>query len=92
MHHIDAEDGGSVLEATPNRSFVFQWSPGQHPTTVSFTLREHKNGTILRVEETGYSTTREDLSACLDCAAGWGEALTLFKIYLEHSITYKVVP
>jgi uncharacterized protein YndB with AHSA1/START domain len=36
--HWTIEDGGPVLEAVPFQRFVFQWSPGERPTTVSFTL------------------------------------------------------
>ena len=28
----------------------------------------------------------------MECAAGWGEALTLLKFYLEHGVTYGEVP
>jgi hypothetical protein len=42
--------------------------------------------------EQGYKQTTSSLQACLGCATGWGEALTLLKFYLEHGITYGTVP
>jgi uncharacterized protein YndB with AHSA1/START domain len=32
------EDGGRILEAISNKSFIFEWSPGERQTTVSFKL------------------------------------------------------
>jgi hypothetical protein len=34
----------------------------------------------------------EAVYATLTTAAGWGEALTLLKMYLEHGITYGPAP
>ncbi|MFC0190159.1 SRPBCC domain-containing protein [Fictibacillus aquaticus] len=83
------EDGGMILEAVPGKSFVFQWAPGESVTTISIQLESYKEGTRVMLTETGYSNSERDLAACIDCAAGWGEALTLLKIYLEHGIVYK---
>jgi uncharacterized protein YndB with AHSA1/START domain len=86
------EDGGPVFEAVPPRRFVFQWTPGDTPTTVAFDLEPRGSGTVVRVSETGHTTSERDLEALAECAAGWGEALTLLKMYLEHGITYGPVP
>lgn len=88
--HITTEDGGTVLEAVTNQKFVFQWSPSNHPTTVSMTLVPRGEGTLLTVRETGYELN--DLKAFMNCATGWGEALTLLKFYLEYGLTYGSVP
>jgi len=42
---------------------------------------------LLLLEEQGY--TNEDINACIGCAVGWGEAVTLLKVYLEQGIVYK---
>ena len=34
----------------------------------------------------------DDVEAALGCAAGWGEALTLLKFYLESGTKYGEVP
>ncbi len=86
------EDGGPVLEAITPRRFVFQWTPGDSTTTVAFDLESAGVGTVVHVTETGYTTSEKDLESFVRCAAGWGEALTLLKMYLEHDITYGPVP
>lgn len=86
------EDGGAVLEAEQNRKFSFQWSPAGTPTTIIFTLEPLGSGTLVKLLETGYGSTATELEALIDCAVGWGEALTLLKFYLEYGVTYGVVP
>ncbi|WP_180968201.1 SRPBCC family protein [Cytobacillus massiliigabonensis] len=81
------EDGGKIIEATPDESFIFQWCPGESQTTVKFNVQPFREGTLLAVEEHGYSN--KDIGTCIECAIGWGEALTLLKIYLEHGIVLK---
>ncbi|MDQ2987356.1 MAG: SRPBCC domain-containing protein [Armatimonadota bacterium] len=85
---ISAEDGGPILEAERNKRFVFEWEPGDNPTTVAFTFHAHAGGTILELEESGYET----MTSYVDCATGWGEAMALLKFYLEHGVTYGEVP
>ena len=58
------------------------------PTRVELNLEASGDGTIVRVKEDGYPNSEAGLAACLDCAAGWGEAMTLLKFYLEHGLTY----
>jgi uncharacterized protein YndB with AHSA1/START domain len=84
--------GGPVLEAEPPRRFVFQWTPGDSTTTIEFELERLGPGTRLSVKESGHRLTQKDVEALADCAAGWGEALTLLKFYLEHGTTYGEVP
>lgn len=84
------EDGGPVLEVQKNRKFVFQWQPGKAATAVSFELEKRGDGTLVRVGESGYSM--DDIETALGCAAGWGEALTLLKFWLERGVTYGDVP
>ncbi|OWY24541.1 SRPBCC domain-containing protein [Sphingobacteriales bacterium UPWRP_1] len=82
------QDNGIVLETYPPYRFSFTWHPGQTETTVTFTLTAHGNsGTILHVTETGHT----NIHTFSDCACGWGEALTLLKMYLEYGITYGTV-
>jgi uncharacterized protein YndB with AHSA1/START domain len=86
------EGGGPVLEATAPRRFVFQWTPGDSTTTIAFDLAPLGPGTMVQVEESGHTTSRKDLEALVECASGWGEALALLKMYLEHGVTYGSVP
>ena len=87
--NVKIEDGGRILEAIPNKRFVFQWSPGEQRSTVTFKFEPYKEGTLLVLNETGYTISEKDIIACIGCAVGWGEALTLLKIYLELGIVYK---
>ncbi|MGJ9458355.1 SRPBCC family protein [Oceanobacillus sp. CF4.6] len=87
--NVNIEDGGKILEATPNKRFVFQWSPGEQNSIVTFKLQPYKDGTLVVLNEKGYTNSEKDLKACIGCAVGWGEALTSLKIYLEYGIVYK---
>jgi uncharacterized protein YndB with AHSA1/START domain len=83
---------GPVTEADPGRSLAFRWGSGKGETAVRFAFEARGPGTIVRVTESGYSFDEEDVVSCLDCACGWGEALTLLKFHLEHGVSYGVVP
>ena len=88
--HITAEDGGFILEAIPVERFVFQWHPDtpDYATTVEINIASAEDGTIVRLREYGFADSESALDAMLNCAAGWGEALTLLKFYLEHGAHY----
>ena len=87
---VTAEDGGPVLEARRPERFVFQWYPDNpsYPTTVKVDFQPTADGTIVRLREYGYQDTPTGRKAMINCAAGWGEALTLLKFYVEHGIRY----
>ncbi|MGV3487853.1 MAG: SRPBCC family protein [Tuberibacillus sp.] len=89
VQKLNIEDGGDILEAIPNKSFVFQWSPIKEKTTVAFKLHPYKDGTLVTLKESSYPINEESFKACLGCAVGWGEALTLLKVYLECGIVLK---
>jgi uncharacterized protein YndB with AHSA1/START domain len=90
LDRIDADDGGAVLRADRGHRFTFQWHPSapDRPTTVDVRLAPWGRGTRVDLEETGYGESEEDLAACLGCAVGWGEALTLLKYALEQPGAY----
>lgn len=92
VDHHDLRSDGPVLEAIPPSRFVFQWTPAVSTTTIAFTLTPLGPGTVVAVEESGHTFSRPDLEALVECAAGWGEALALLKMYLEHGVTYGKVP
>lgn len=76
---VTGEDGGPVLEAVKLRRFVFQWHPEDesYATTVEVDFTPTEGGTVVRLREYGYQNTQTSQRCQLDCAAGWGEALTL---------------
>jgi len=88
--HINAEDGGPVMEAIPQKRFVFQWHPDlpDYATTVEINIEPNEGGTIVSLREYGYADTASARMAMINCATGWGEALTLLKFYLEHGLRY----
>jgi uncharacterized protein YndB with AHSA1/START domain len=85
---LTCEDGGAVLAAHRPSHFIFQWQPGGpgFTTTVELTFERVAVGTIVSVRETGYPDTPDGRRALLDCAAGWGEALTLCRFFLERGV------
>ena len=87
-----SEDQGEVIEVLPDRRFVFTWQPGDSITTVSIDFKAHADGCMVELCESGYGESERDRRMLLYCACGWGEALTLLKFYLEHGVTYGVVP
>jgi len=88
--HITSEDGGLVLEARRPERFVFNWYPDSpdYATTVAIDFEPVGQGTVVRLQEFGYRNTPSGWQAFANCAAGWGEALTLLKFYVEHGLHY----
>ena len=82
---INAEFAGRVIEARRPERFVYQWGieKPETTTTVELTFEERDGGTIVSVREYGFV----DLSNALGNSAGWGEALTLAKFWVERGIT-----
>ncbi|MFX0206756.1 MAG: hypothetical protein ACFFDT_12285 [Candidatus Hodarchaeota archaeon] len=60
--------------------------PGKIIIPIDF--QEIEEGTVVCVKEYGYADTVEGHHRCLECATGWGEALTLLKFYSEHGLRY----
>ncbi len=88
--HITTEDSGTVLEAQRPERFVFQWDSDDpyRAVTVEFNLEETAESTVVRLLEYGYHNTPVGLKSLVDHAAGWGEALTLLKFYVEYGLRY----
>ena len=85
--HYALEVPGKVIEATSPKRFVFEWGK-KNPTRITMDLSEKSGGTVLRLTEEGYTNDSKGRAMALECAAGWGEAITLLKFYLEHGIIY----
>ncbi len=82
-----------VLEAERPTRFVFGWDgeetiPGErrHLTTVEVDFTPAPEGVVVRLRDHGYRETPAGRRANIDCAIGWGEALTLLKMSVEHGI------
>lgn len=87
---VTLEDAAYVLEAQQPERLAFEWHPdsADYATTVSIRCEAVEGGTVVRLRERGYRQTPAGLRAMLACAVGWGEALTLCKVYVEHGIRY----
>ena len=79
---------GTVIEATRPSLFAFQWGREGRETTIRIELTPREKGTVVTLSEDGYKDTPEGRAMILECASGWGEALTLLKFYMEHGIVY----
>ena len=88
--NINMDATGRVIEAKRPERFVYEW-PGDEKgtfTTVEIILEEREGGTLLRLREYGFLDTDGGRKHMVGNASGWGEALTLVKIWLEHGIHY----
>lgn len=87
---VTADEDCPIVEIVPNERFAFQWCTfsKDRPTTVTFDLKAESGGTMITLTETGYTDEPESLKWLVICSAGWGEALTLLKFYLEFGVTY----
>jgi len=79
---------GKVLEATRPTLFSFQWGSNESATTIRIELEPADDGTVLTLTENGYRDTPHSRAMIVECASGWGEAVTLLKFYIEHGIVY----
>jgi uncharacterized protein YndB with AHSA1/START domain len=77
----------TVLSVEPPLLFSFEWGSNQK-STVTFRLTEKDGNTVVVCTEQGYPNTESGRAMALECASGWGEAVTLLKFYLEHGVTY----
>ncbi len=79
---------GAILEASRPHRFVFQW--GQTPSTIEFEFSPKEGGTYMTVLEYGYDEQNDEAKqVMMECASGWGEALSLAKFYLEYGVVAK---
>ncbi|MFX0015654.1 MAG: SRPBCC domain-containing protein [Promethearchaeota archaeon] len=76
-----------IVEVKIPERIVFRWWE-DHYTTVEIDFIEVEEGTVVNLKEYGYANTIEGHQRCLECAVGWGEALTLLKFYCEYGLRY----
>lgn len=90
VERYTGEDGGEVIEAVRPSRFVFRWhpeGPGRF-TTVTIDISPDPAGTAIRLRDSGFSDTAGGRRKLLECASGWGEALALWKFFVEHGVRY----
>ena len=88
FYSIDAD--AEVVRADRPDLFAFKWYPvgNEIATTIEFKLTAKHGGTVVELTESGYPDTDAGRAMILECASGWGEALTLLKFYIEHGLVY----
>lgn len=79
---VNAEFPGRVIEAKRPSRFVFEWGEPGEASTVEIDLEERDGGTLVRLRECGF----RDIKSVIGNASGWGEAMTLWKFWVEHRI------
>jgi uncharacterized protein YndB with AHSA1/START domain/GNAT superfamily N-acetyltransferase len=79
---------GTVLEAAPPRRLAFRWpvDAKTYDTTVEVDLEAKGGATLVRLVEHGFEEGPGGLREMLNRSAGWGEALALVKLFLEHGV------
>jgi len=92
-HGVDNYTGefpGKVFEYHPPSRYVFQWESDSRGTftTATFSFMTVKDGTLVRVQETGFKDDDDGMQDLLNRVAGWASVLTEMKYYLEHGIRY----
>lgn len=85
---VSMSTSGAILEAKRPHRFAFQW--GETPSTIEFEFSPKDGGTFMTVVEYGYDESNPKRKAMMmECASGWGEALSLAKFYLEYGVVAK---
>ncbi len=86
-----ASDTGTVQEIRQPDLFAFTWHPAgeAYPVLVRIELTEAHNGTMVQLMSRDFPDTERGRYMFMDCAVGWGEALTLLKFYLEYGLVYR---
>ncbi|UCE25587.1 MAG: SRPBCC domain-containing protein [Candidatus Zixiibacteriota bacterium] len=79
---------GKVIDASRPNLFAFQWGSEGNETTIRIELTAKDDGTVVTLSEEGYKNTPEGRAMIVECASGWGEAITLLKFYIEHGVVY----
>ena len=85
---ISSENLPILEDKFPDRFVYRWWLETGNPTTIEMDFLKHKDGTLVKLRESGYENSDEGHKRFEDCAVGWGQALTLLKFYCEHGLTY----
>ena len=86
---ISGGDHGELIDLIPDEKISFTWHPDQpdYTTTVELNITGSHSPYVVHVTEFGFADTLQGMHAMVRSAAGWGEALTLMKMYLEYHIS-----
>ena len=82
-------DDIDVKAVTPDERIVFEWSFPKS-NTVEMTFTPHKEGTILRIVNSGLRGD-DVFTEALDLTQGWNIVLCAAKAWLEHGVELNAV-
>jgi uncharacterized protein YndB with AHSA1/START domain len=85
---VNNTSDGIIIEYDRPRRYVFSWWVDTYDSIIEIDFKEVDNVTIVELKESGYPDTKDGRAALMECATGWGEALTLVKFYLEYGVVY----
>ena len=88
---ISVEGGARIMQLRENEVFAWRWddAEGYPSRTSELEVEPRDHGTIVRVVDTPTDPDAPHGEVIpLAVAAGWGEALTLLKMYVEHGVRY----
>jgi uncharacterized protein YndB with AHSA1/START domain len=90
MYDVSADV--SVKAIDPDRRIVFEWPGPGGPTTVEWTFDARDGTTFVRVSESGFSGTGDQLvKSVADSTQGFTLTLAGLKAFLEHGIRLNLV-
>ena len=88
---LDVEGAARILQLREDEVFAWRWDDAEgHPSRTSeLEVQPHELGTVVRITDTPTDPLAPHGEAIpLAVAAGWGEALTLLKMWVEHGVRY----
>lgn len=88
---ISIEGSARILQLREPEVFAWRWDDVEgHPSRTSeLEVEPHAEGSVVRVTDLPTEPDAPHGEAIpLAVAAGWGEALTLLKMWLEHGVRY----
>ena len=78
-----------VLEWRRPERFTIRWEAADDLWThVTMDFDAIPEGTLVRLRETGFPDTPRGRRVIVRTAGGWGEALALAKVHVEHGVRY----
>jgi len=88
---VTVDGAARILQLVENEVFAWRWddAEGYPSRTSELEVEPRDHGTIVRVTDTPTDPDAPHGEVIpLAVAAGWGEALTLLKMYVEHGARY----
>ncbi|NOT48063.1 MAG: ATPase [Acidobacteria bacterium] len=79
-----------VKDVVPNEMIVLGWEGTKgHNTRVEMQFEADGDDTIVRIAETGWRETQDDLNSSYRNCFGWGQMLCCLKAYTEYGINLR---